>query len=254
MAPIYIEDDVWNGGIEDEQVVECRQLCRRQAGHQGSLHATARDRPGSSAETVEGVGGRQQSATFPQCGEYRLGNRLPVIRRIGGFKCSGEGRSKIVLVYLSQAKMALHLQRMLAPVLTPAAVFAQSNGRYVDLVGDERDQGCRRNFVMTPASTEIAHEAGLDSQAELVVGRRLRPDEIEVRLPQRVVADQGLLVRWRVEERRPSIGFEQGSLRHGGPSRKSGWAAIIVTGIPRGNATPSCAVENHKFFRHPDEP
>ena len=123
------------------------------------------------------------------------------------------------LYYLSQAKMALHLQRMLAPVLTPAAVFAQSNGRYVDLVGDERDQGCRRNFVMTPASTEIAHEAGLDSQAELVVGRRLRPDEIEVRLPQRVVADQGLLVRWRVEELRPSIGIEQRSLRHGSISQ-----------------------------------
>jgi hypothetical protein len=31
---------------------------------------------------------------------------------MGGFKCSGEGRSKIVLVCLSQAKMALRLQRI----------------------------------------------------------------------------------------------------------------------------------------------
>ena len=145
-----------------------------------------------------------------------------MIRRIGGFKCSAEGRSKIVLVWLSQTKMALHLQRMLAPVLTPTAVIAQGHGPYVDLAGDERDQGCRRNFVMTPASTEMAHEAELDGEAELVVGRRLRPDEIEVRLPQRVVADQGLLVRWRVEELRPSIGFEQRSLRHGSISRRMG--------------------------------
>ena len=159
------------------------------------------------------------AGNIPQCGEYRLSNRLSLIRRIGGFKCSGEGRSKIVFVWLSQTKMALHLQRMLAPVLTPAAVVAQGHGPYVDLVGDERDQGGRRNLVMTPASAEMAHEAELDGEAELVVGRRLRPDEIEVRLPQRVVADQGLLVRWRAEKRRPMIGFEQGSLRHGSISQ-----------------------------------
>jgi hypothetical protein len=63
----------------------------------------------------------------------------------------------------------------------------------------------------------MAHEAELDRQPELIVVRGLGPQEIKVRLTERIVPDQTLAIGWRIKQDGPLVAFEQGSLRHGRP-------------------------------------
>ena len=94
---------------------------------------------------------------------------------------------------------------------------------------------------MQPGAAEMAHEAELDRQPELIVVRGLGPQEIKVRLTERIVPDQTLAIGWRIKQDGPLVAFEQGSLRHGRPVEVGHQISADSEGLP-----PSIA-----WLRHP---
>ena len=78
----------------------------------------------------------------------------------------------------------------------------------VDLLGDERQQRGRRSLAGAQRTAGIAQVAKHQRVTEAVVIAAAAPNRGEVRVGQRVVADQLTLIRRRIEQR-GDLGFGQ---------------------------------------------
>ena len=133
------------------------------------------------AATQHGEGGDLPQTAVPLAirGDDRLGDRLSQVGRGGcGDRCQ-KCRAPVLATSRMQPEMALRLGCVLAPGLASPAIFGQNCGLDANLIGDESDHGRGQQLFVLPTSTEVANEAKLNRQSELIVGCRLGLHQVQ---------------------------------------------------------------------------
>jgi hypothetical protein len=110
---------------------------------------------------------------LPEGGDDRLGDRHALIGRDGCGDRRQKGCAPVLATGRMQPEMALCLDCVLAPGLASPVIFGQHCGRDVDLLGDESDHRRGQHLFILPASADVANEAKLNRQSELIAGRCL---------------------------------------------------------------------------------